>query len=453
MPHNVSPLLANVAQHPLLVAQGAEELFQSCVESVIANDNWPQMSDESTKMSDSDEDFWPTTENDWRAYYRPYNVKDGTLQIPVMGVLLNRFPFQLGRWATGYKYIEMALKRGLADDNVKRIAFIIDSPGGEVAGCFELGDKIYEARGEKPMWAFAADHAYSAAFVIFSSVEGGSVTRSGGVGSVGVVTAHVEYSEALAKAGIKLTFIYAGKHKVDGNSYEKLPEAVKTRIQKRINKIYGVFTSTVARNRGMDEAAVKATEALTYDAQEALDVGFADRIGSLEDEMAIFVTEASTEESDMANDNKVETVSMAEHNAAVASAKAEGLKEGATAASTRITGILACDNAKTRPKAALSFALNTDMTVEAANTVLADLAEEKPQAAATTTDDKGDNNGKPKATSPFEQHMNTTDQPNVGADADTGNKGGKSTDDELSASILSDFAGATGISPKKDKAA
>lgn len=450
MPHNVAPLLASVTQNPLLVANGAEELFQSCVQHVIANDNWPQMSDATVSLSEDDADFWPTTENDWRAYYRPYNVsKDGTLQIPVMGVLLNRFPFQLGRWATGYKYIEMALKRGLADDNVKRIAFVIDSPGGEVAGCFECGDKIYEARGTKPIRAFAADHAYSAAYVIFSSCDEGSVTRSGGVGSVGVVTAHVDYSDALKQAGIKITFIHAGKHKVDGNSYEKLPEAVKSRIEKRINKIYGVFTSTVARNRDMDEQAVKDTEALTYDAQESLDIGFADKIGALEDELAIFATEANTEESDMANDNKVETVSMAEHNAAVASAKADGLKEGATAASTRIKGILACDNAKNRPKAALSFALNTDMTVEAASTVLADLAEEKAEAStpAPKVEDKG---GKDKAQdNPFTTHMNNTDQPNVGADATNGSGTDDKSDDSLSASILADFAGATGRKGEK----
>ena len=448
MPHNVAPPLANVTQNPLLVSPGGEELFQSCIQHVISNADWPKMSDATVNMSDDDDDFWPTTDNDWRAHYRPYNVKDGTLQIPVMGVLLNRFPFQLGRWATGYKYIEMALKRGLADDNVKRIAFVIDSGGGEVAGCFELGDKIFEARGQKPIRAFAADHAYSAAFVIFSSCDDGIVTRSGGTGSVGVVTAHVDYSDALQQMGLKITFIFAGKHKVDGNHYEKLPDAVKTRIQKRINKIYGVFTSTVARNRDMDEEAVKATEALTYDAQEALDIGFADKVGSLEDEMAIFATEASTEDSDMAEKETVETVAKATHEAAVASATAAGRTEGATAEKARVKAILASDEGKKRPKAALSCALNSDMSLEAATSFLADLAEETaPQAAApaATTPAAG--------TSAFEKHMNADDHPKVGADADAGGGTGDK-DADLSASILADYAGATGSKPAaKEKAA
>jgi signal peptide peptidase SppA len=457
MPLNTQPLLEALTQNPLLIASGSEGLFQSSVTHLVNSEHASKMLDYATMASNDndDEDFWPTTDGDWRAYYRPYNVKDGTLQIPVMGVLLNRFPFQFGRWATGYKYIEMALKRGLADGNVKRIAFIIDSPGGEVAGCFECGDKIFEARSKKPMRAFSADHAYSAAYLIYSSVGkgNGTVTRSGGVGSIGVVTAHVEYSEALKQMGIKVTFIFAGKHKVDGNSYEKLPEAVKSRIEKRINKIYGVFTSTVARNRDMDDEEVKATEALTYDAQDGIDIGLADRLGSLEDEMAIFNTEANTEDSEMANDNKVETVTKAEHDSALASATAAGIKTGAEQATSRIKGILACENAKTRPKAALSFALNTDMSVDAANAVLADLGEEttttaKVEEKPNATDQQGDKN-KAKTT-PFEDAMNKQDQPNVGASA-TDAGGDDKSDDALASSILSDYAGATG--QKREKAA
>ena len=77
------------------------------------------------------------------------------------------------------------LSRGPAHLGHRRLSVIdiegspqpMTSPGGEVAGCFECGDKIFEARGKKPMRAFAADHAYSAAYLIFASVGDGSVTR------------------------------------------------------------------------------------------------------------------------------------------------------------------------------------------------------------------------------------------------------------------------------------
>ena len=36
------------------------------------------------------------------------------------------------------------------------------SPGGEVAGCFDLVDTIYAHRGNKPMWSILTESAYSA---------------------------------------------------------------------------------------------------------------------------------------------------------------------------------------------------------------------------------------------------------------------------------------------------
>ena len=461
MPNNNRPLLEQITQSPLLISASSEGLFQASIAHVLQSEHAAAMLDDAVLASD-DDDFWPRDNNDWRSAYRPYNVKDGVLQIPVMGVLLNRFPYQFGRWATGYAYIEKAMQRGLADGNVKAIAFVCDSPGGEVAGCFELVDKIFEARGTKPMRSFAADHAYSAAYAIFSSTGkgNGSVTRSGGVGSIGVVTAHVEYSEMLKDMGIKVTFIFAGEHKVDGNAYEKLPDSVKSRIQERINRIYGVFTSTVARNRSMDEKAVRDTKALTYDANDAIDAGLADRIGALDEEMVIFSEEvAAAEDEQMADKTTTttdaKTVDQATHEAAVANAQTTGAK----AEKDRIKAILACDEGKARPKAAMSCAMNTDMSLDAAKAFLADLPEEKAEAPAKTETEgkdkaKTEDKGKPAASgkAPFEAAMDKSDNPNVGADAGDDDEGA-GDDDKASMSILADYAGATGRKAKAKTAA
>ena len=456
MPNKSQPLLAAITQNPLLISQTAQQLFQDSISHIVSSEHAAVMLNEAS-MSSDDEDFWPKAD-DWRASLRPYNVKNGVLQIPVMGVLLNRFSYQFGRWATGYAYIEKALQRGMADGNVKAIAFVCDSPGGEVAGCFELVDKIYEARGEKPFRAFAADHSYSACYAIASAADSITVTRSGGVGSIGVVTAHVSYSKMLENAGIEVTFIFAGEHKVDGNSYEKLPEAVKSRIQERINRIYGEFTSTVARNRDMDEKAVKDTKALTYDANEAIAVGLADRTGALDEEMVIFSEEvAAAEDEQMATDIKTttdaKTVDQATHDAAVATATAAG----ATAERARISGILASAEGKARPKAAMSLAMKTGMSVEEAQAVLTDMPEEKAEAPAATDDKdkaKVEDKGKPAASgkqTPFDAAMDKSDNPNVGAD---GGDDDEDADDDAkaSASILASYAGATG-QPRKQKTA
>lgn len=458
-PLNGAPLLESLSLTPLILSADSQQLFQSSVQYLLTHPSYETMAAESMNdlMSD-DEDFWPRDSNDWRATYRPYNVKDGILQIPVMGVLLNKFSFTVGRWATGYKYIEMALKRGLADANVKGIALLIDSPGGEVAGCFELCEKIYDGRKTKPIRAFAADHAYSAAYAIASSAGILTVTKSGGVGSIGVVTAHVEYSKMMDDWGVKVTFIFAGKHKVDGNAYEELPKAVKDRIQVRIDKIYGVFTSTVARNRGMEDKDVRATEALTYDAQDGKDIGLSDRIGALEEEMVVFSTEVATGDEFMAVQDNVTGkkpgggdeatgIDQATHDAAVASATAEGQKAGATAERTRISGILASEEGQKRPKAALSFALKTDMSVEAAQAVLSDLPEEK---AETTQGVDAKGNVKRDH---FAEAMGNTPKLESGEGGDGGEGGDDPDSPEAKASsILAAYGREAGAAPKKKSA-
>lgn len=447
------PLLATIlaAQTMLLVTANSEAAIQANLEYLAEHQHADALF---ARAQDEDEDdFWPD-DDDWLSYFRPYVVKDGILQIPVQGMLLHKFPYNFGRWATGYQYIERALARGLADPDVRGIALVIDSPGGMVAGCFECADKIYEARGEKPIKAYASDSAYSAAYMIASSADNITVTRSGGVGSIGVVTAHVEYEKMLEKMGIKVTFVYAGKHKIDGNVYEGLSETAKKRMQGRINKMYAAFTGSVARNRDMDEDDVRATEALTYDAEEGIEIGLSDKIGALDEELALFASEFHEDGDDemstqpnvtgkkpgTGNENATHT------QADVDAARAEGVTEGtaagtaagATAERARISAILGSEEAQARPKAAMNVAMKTAMSVEDAAKFLKDMPEEKAAAPApTTTDPKGQRNH-------FEEHMDGTGggpeiKPNGGSDA----TGPKSNDDMIAA-IFADSDAATG---------
>lgn len=423
MQNSAEFLLARVTKEPMLIEANAAEVLRAAVAHVAT------LPADDMAFSGSG-DFWRGDEHP----YRPYIVRDGVLQIPVQGVLLHRFPYQFGGWATGYDYIEKALERGLGDSSVRGIALVVDSPGGEVAGCFELSDKIYESRGTKPIRAFSADAAYSAAYALASAADNITVTRSGGTGSVGVVTAHVDYSGALDKMGVKVTFIFAGKHKVDGNAYEALPEEVKARIQNRIDKLYGVFTSTVARNRNIGEDAVRDTQALCYDATDSLEVGFADRIGALDDETARFADELSnTETEHMTTQNQAPDA--AANEAAVNAARAEGTKAGAAAERARIVAILGSDAAKERPAAALAAALETDMSAETATAFIAKLPAEKAEAPAPA----------PSGSAPtgFNGRMDATGNPNVGGDLS--GKEGTDGKEAASAGILAATRRARGI--------
>lgn len=208
-----------------------------------------------------------------------YQLVGGVAIIQIEGTLVQKLgsltPYS---GMTGYDGIRQNLYSAVNDPDVKAIALDICSPGGEVSGCFDLVDAIYNLRGKKPIWAILNEYAYSAGYAIASAADYITVPRTGGVGSVGVITMHVDMSKAIDSAGLKVTFINYGKNKTDGASEIPLaPEALE-RFQKDINEMGELFVNTVARNRNLDASIVRKTEASTFLGQNGVDLGLADAI-------------------------------------------------------------------------------------------------------------------------------------------------------------------------------
>lgn len=404
-------LLARFADSLLLVSAAHQREFEGYLSTLARDEAFQGFMRASQTESD---EFW-FDEGDPRSHFRPYIVRNGILQIPVRGVLLNDFPWQFGRLATGYDYIRHAFERGIADDDVRAIALIIHSPGGEVAGNFDLVDKMYARRGEKPVRAFAHEYAYSAAYSVASVADHIVVSRTGGVGSIGVVMAHLDLSKAFDRAGWKITLISApeGGHKTDGNPYEPLKPEVKARLQKRANELYDLFVAIVARNRRMNEKVIRDTKALTFSAEEAVSLALADSIGPLDDALAAFAADVLVEKGDdqMTKEKDNAAAVQAARDEGYSQGLAEGKAAGIKEERDRINAIISSEEGKAHPKAALSAALKTDMTVEQARAFLADLPEEKaevaPQPTATVNETK----------QKFDAAMNQ-DRPDVGADND-----------------------------------
>jgi signal peptide peptidase SppA len=166
----------------------------------------------------------------------------------------------------------------MEDPKAKAIAFDIDSPGGEVSGCFDLVDAIYGQRGTKPIWAILSDSAYSAAYAIASACDRITVPRTGGTGSVGVICMAVEFSKALSASGITVTIFQYGDRKADGNEYMPMEDAARKRFQADIDAMGDLFVSTVARNRNISKATVRGTQATTFLGAAGVEIGFADAV-------------------------------------------------------------------------------------------------------------------------------------------------------------------------------
>lgn len=185
-----------------------------------------------------------------------------------------------------YEAIREAFDRSMVDASVSAVVFRLRSPGGMVDGCFDLTDHIHASRGSKPIYAVVDNMAYSAGYAVAAACDEIYVSRTGGVGGVGVFSYHVDITDATAKDGVKVTLIYAGARKVELSPHVQLSDAAKAREQSVINSMYDLFTASVARYRGLKVKAVVATEAGTFNGQAAIDAGFATKLGTMRDALA-----------------------------------------------------------------------------------------------------------------------------------------------------------------------
>jgi signal peptide peptidase SppA len=409
---------------------------------------------------------------------KPFVFLNGLAIIPIHGMLINRFAYSWG-FATGYNFIRAQVAAALADTDVTGIVYDVNSQGGMVAGCRETADAIYAASskgGGKPSLAVVDSNCYSAAYMTASGADKLVVTPSGGVGSIGVVLMHMDVSGMLEQIGIKVTFIYAGSHKVDGNPYEPLPDDVKQNLQVEINKLYEMFVSTVVRNRpSLTSDAVRGTEAQCYLADDALSLKMVDAVLTPQDALERFFNaddpgnlndgkdgpdeidrDDDTDDDDLDDDdddlddddddhrattenNMTEKTAAAPDPAAAAAATAAATVTAADARKAereRISGILGHAAAQGRTDLARHLALETDNSVEASVTIL----KMAPKAAATPAATEENN---------FEKAMNSTKGPDVGADGGPGTGAeGKRSD-----AILGSYASQTGRRHKTEKAA
>lgn len=230
--------------------------------------------------------------------WRPYDTAEGVALIPVQGLLVPALGWIGSSWATGYAEMAWQIGVALEDEEVRGIALWVDSGGGFVAGLHALGQTIRTAREEKPVVAIVDETAYSAAYWVAAQAQSIAAPELGGVGSIGVVAIHWDDSKFWADIGMSPTLIFSGAHKVDGNSFEALPDDVRADFQTKIDEFREVFAEEVAAGRSasgagaIDKDGALATEARSFDGRsamrEALSLGLIDALSPAEEALAAF---------------------------------------------------------------------------------------------------------------------------------------------------------------------
>ena len=213
----------------------------------------------------------------------------GVAVLPVFGIIAPRVAsLDISETGTGIDALTSQFRAAMANPNIKAIVMDFDSPGGSVYGVDELAAEIFAARDQKKIVAQVDPFCASAAYYLASQCSEIAMTPSGEVGSIGVRVMHQDISKALDMKGIKLTNIFAGKYKTEGNPAEPLSEDGMAYWQQRVDDYYGMFVSAVARGRDVKATEVKNGfgEGRMVGATQAKRLGMIDRVATLDETLA-----------------------------------------------------------------------------------------------------------------------------------------------------------------------
>jgi len=212
-----------------------------------------------------------------------YNVdQNGIATIPIAGHMVkHRSSFG----GTSTVEARKAVVKAGNDPNVKGILLQIDSPGGSVAGTFDLAQSVDKVN--KPIHAYAQDMMASAALLVGTQADHVSGNYNALIGSIGVVSQVADYSEMYEAAGVKVHTISTGKYKGAFAKGSEITDEQLEYLQARVDRIHDLFVNALTHGRELSEEHVRElSTGETWVSHDAVDVGLADAIETIDDAYA-----------------------------------------------------------------------------------------------------------------------------------------------------------------------
>ncbi len=190
------------------------------------------------------------------------------------------------------------IKNAADDEKIKAIVIRINSPGGSALASDVMWREIRNASGKKPVIASMSDQATSGGYYLAMACDTIVAQSNTITGSVGVFAMIFNVKGFLGnKLGITTDNVKTGYFSDMYNMTEPLSEYEINYIQKSTNKAYDTFVSKAAEGRGMGVSEFEPyASGRLWSGEEAQELGLVDRIGNLEDAIAIAAEKAGIED-------------------------------------------------------------------------------------------------------------------------------------------------------------
>lgn len=172
--------------------------------------------------------------------------------------------------------IQAALKAARDDSKVSAIVLHLDTPGGVCYGMPETAALVRSVRDVKTIVAFCDSLTASAGMWCTCCADAFYVTPSADVGSIGVYSAVVDYTEWCAKNGIKVDLIKDGTYKGAGFPGTSLTDDQRAKIQADVMACSASFKADVRAGRG--DVSADVMQGQCFFGKDAIQAGLADTL-------------------------------------------------------------------------------------------------------------------------------------------------------------------------------
>lgn len=184
---------------------------------------------------------------------------------------------------TGYDDILEAFLSAVADENVKKILMLVESPGGATNGLQELADNIVKLGKFKPIFAHTENYAFSAGYWLMCSADVLTANPMAQAGSVGCISTLRTYVRNAEEYGIDTYVSRSGPYKGLGRSDEPISELAKSELDAKVKIVADMFAAYVGKRRGGKTVAqvdAEMGQGRVFLGKEAVAVGLVDKVAT-----------------------------------------------------------------------------------------------------------------------------------------------------------------------------
>lgn len=185
----------------------------------------------------------------------------------------------------GAEFVVAAMRSAFEDSGSRAVVLLINSPGGSPVQAGIINDEMtrLKAKYNKPLYVVVEESCASAAYYIAAAADEIFVDKASIVGSIGVLMDGFGFTGVMEKVGVERRLLTAGENKGFLDPFSPMSEQQKEYAHQMLGQIHQQFIGVVKKGRGEKlKETPEMFSGLFWTGQQAVDMGLADKLGSLD---------------------------------------------------------------------------------------------------------------------------------------------------------------------------